>query len=267
LRYCGVLAYLDIREGDAETVNLGDVLNLVRTTTKQHSPHILSVLSGAGVITTAILVHKASWQASREVALAEEQGGVSADPKQRFKENVRLVWRLYIPPAVSGASTIVCIAGANRTANGKTVAAQTALTASQQLLSNYREKVIEEFGDRKDQSIRDSIAEKRVGMDPPPAGIMVAAGKVMCCELFTGRYFSCDMETLRKAQNDLNQKLLAHDYCTMSDFYWMVGLPQTTGSSNLGWKSNRLLELQFSPVLDPSGSPCLAFEYNYTTTL
>src|SRR5690242_7092090 len=140
-------------------------------------------------------------------------------------ERTKLVWPLYIPAGASAISTIGCIIGANRVGANKAIAAQTALTVSQQLLSDYRDKVIEEFGEDKDRAIRDKVAEGRLMSNPPPpSDIMVSGpGNVLCCELYTGRYFISDMEALRKAQNDLNMKLLSQDYQTMWDFYYMVG--------------------------------------------
>lgn len=76
-----------------------------------------------------------------------------------------------------------------------------------------------------------------------------------------------DMETLRRAQNTLNDRLLKHDYATLDDFYHLVGLSNTSSSSEIGWKSNRLMELDFTTTLSSDGRPCLAFDYNYTTTL
>jgi hypothetical protein len=72
------------------------------------------------------------------------------------------------------------------------------------------------------------------------------------------------METLRKAENELNARLLAHDYATFDDFYYMVGLTRTSSSSQIGWKSDKLMKLEFSTVLTEDGRPCLSFDYNYT---
>jgi hypothetical protein len=199
----------------------------------------------------------------------EELNGISDDPKERLMERTKVVWTLYIPAAVSATSTIICIVSANRVQASKTLAAQTAFTVSQQLYSEYRDKVVEEFGARKDQSIRDSVAQERILKEPPPSpDILVSGpGNVLCCELFTGRYFTSDMETLRRAQNDLNSRLLSQDYATLYDFYYMIGLSATSYSEQLGWKSDKLMDLQFSTVLTDDGRPCLSFDYNYTTTL
>jgi hypothetical protein len=179
-------------------------------------------------------------------------------------ERTKLVWKIYIPSAIAATSTIACLVGANRVGLKKTMAAQTAFAISERMYSEYRDKVIEEYGERKDQSIRDKIADERVKLTAPSNDILVTGpGNVLCCELYTGRYFSSDMESLRKAQNELNSQLLAHDYATFDDFYYMIGLGRTSSSSQMGWKSTKLMGLSFSTILTDDGRPCLAFEYNY----
>ena len=135
--------------------------------------------------------------------------------------------------------------------------------------SEYRDKVVEELGPRKDQSIRDKVVADQIANNPSPSQdvLVTGPGNVLCCELFTMRYFASDMEKLRRAQNDMNAKLLKHDYATFDDFYYIIGLRPTTTSGNLGWTSDKLMELIFSTALSDDGRPCITFEYNYTKTL
>jgi hypothetical protein len=249
-------------------MNLGDLGRLIRSGTKEHLPLILSVAAGVGTIATAYLTAKASFEASDVIREHEEENPPSDDFKERLIDRTKLVWKLYLPPAASAFSTIACIVGANRVEVKKTIAAQTAFAISQRALSEYRTKVIEEYGERKDQSIRDQIADDKVKNSAPSSEVIVAgSGTVLCCELFTMRYFMSDAETLRRSQNDINQKLLAHDYASLNDFYYMVGLQPTSVSSQLGWKSAKQMNLEFSTALTEDNRPCLTFDYNYTEPL
>lgn len=249
-------------------MNLATVSNALKVNAKEHSPVILSAMAAIGTLSTAYLTGSASFAAAKLIEEHERVYLASDDPKERLIVRIRVVWKLYIPAAISATTTIACIVGANRIEAKKTIAAQTAFAISQRAFSDYRDKVIEEYGERKDQVIRDKIAEDRVKETAPSKDVILAGtGSVLCCEMYTGRYFQSDMETLRRAQNDLNARLLGHDYATLDDFYYMIGLPRTTTSGQLGWKSTRLMELRFSTVLTEDGRPCLAFDYNYTETL
>lgn len=246
-------------------MNFNDLGRLVRKGLKAHSPLILSIAAGVGTVATAYLAGRASFKAA-EVIREHEENVTYSDKKEKLKERTKLVWKLYIPPAIATIGTIGCIAGSNRIGTQKVLAAQSALAVSQQALTNYRDKVVEEFGAHKDRAIRDKIAEERLHDDPPCSqdAVLIGSGTVLCCELFTMRYFNSDMETLRKAQNDINAKLNKHDYATLDDFYYAIHVAGTSYSGQVGWKSDRLMELVFTTVLTDDNRPCLAFDYNYT---
>lgn len=247
---------------------LNEIGNLLRRNTKEHFPLILSATAAVGTLATAYLTGKASFEAAEVIREHERLNPRHLNKRKLFMDRTQLVWKLYIPAAGSAITTVSCIVLANRVEVKKTIAAQTAFAVSERVLSEYRDKVIEEYGERKDQSIRDQIADDRVKASAPSVEAIIAgSGDVLCCEMFTMRYFKSDMETLRKAQNDLNAKLLAHDYATMDDFYYMIHLPYTSYSGHLGWKSSKLMNLEFSTALTEDGRPCLTFEYNYTETL
>lgn len=250
-------------------MNRTQFFNQIQRNLKANSPVIYSSIAGVGTVVTAYLVGRASFKACRIIDKYEEEYGASENRLERTTNRAKLVWKFYIPPAITATTTVVSIVAANKVQANKTIAAQSALAVSQQLYSDYREKVIEQIGENKDQKIRDEIAQERVKALPPPAeGVVIAGtGHVLCCEQYTGRYFLSDMETLRKAQNDINSKLLAHDYATLSDLYYMIGLSNTTESSQIGWKSDRQMKMEFSAVMTEDGRPCISFEYNYTKPL
>ena len=249
-------------------MKFADLGILIRKNVKEHSPVILSIAAGVGTIATAYLTARASFKAAEVIRKYENENALWANKKEQLKGRTKLVWKLYIPPAVSTVGTIVCIAESSRIGFKKTLAAQSALAFSQQAFSNYRDKVVEEFGPHNDRKIRDKIAEEHVHNDPPCSqdAVLIGSGSVLCCELYTGRYFNSDMETLRRAANNINARLNKHDYATLDDFYYEISLARTSYSGQAGWKSDKLMELVFSTVLTDDGRPCLAFEYNYTTT-
>jgi hypothetical protein len=80
--------------------------------------------------------------------------------------------------------------------------------------------------------------------------------------VLTGRYFNSDMETLRKAENDVNFRLVNELYVPICDFYYLIGLPYTSNSGQIGWTSGKLMNLEFTTTMSEDSRPCLAFEYN-----
>lgn len=232
-----------------------------RTWTHKHQSTLLCAAAVVGVASTAYLTAKASFAAAKDLEEVDED--------LPFKEKAQLVWKYYIPASISGVTTVSSIYGVLRTSQHKTAAAQAALALSERAFSEYKEKVIEQIGPRKEQKIRDEINEDLVEKSPPDSALVIAAspGNVLCMEKYSGRYFLSDMETLKKAENLINSKMLKHDEQTLLDFYYEVGLPETMYSSNVGWQSDRLMELIFTAVVGPDGKPVLVFEYNYTKQL
>lgn len=226
---------------------------MIRRFIKDNSSVIFSVGACVGVVSTAYLAGQAGYRTAHKL---ENQ-----DPAMELREKARIVWRLYIPAGATAAATIIFVAGIKHVDGRKTLAAQTALAVSQRAYESYRAEVIEEFGERKDKTILAKVAEKRVEANPPTI-ITGVEGSVLCCELFTGRYFHSDMDALTKAVNQINAEMLQRDYATLDDFYYIIGLENTTVSGQTGWKSDKLLDLEFSSVLY-HGKPCLAFDYNY----
>lgn len=235
---------------------------------KTHSPELLTGLGIAGVVTTAYLTAKSTVKAFRVIDKHEQSEGAPNDNKERIKERVQLTWRYYIPPAASGAATIGCIVGLQRVGSRRLAAVASAYAIAERGFSEYREKVVEQIGKGPEQKVRDSIAQDRVNARPPSGEVIyLGTGHVLCCELFTHRYFRSDMETLKKAQNDINNQINNQHYVALDEFYDIIGLPHTSNSCVVGWDSAKLMELKFSTVLAEDGQPCLAFDYNYTKPL
>lgn len=248
-------------------MSIHEIALKVGKTLRSNSPTILTGLGVSGVLGTAYLAGKAAY-ASAEVLNADARGqwidGVFHKAKLTKKEQFKTVWKLYIPATASGVVTVACVIGANRIGTKRAAAAYSLLGISERAFTEYKDKVVEELGVKKEQAVRDAIAQDRVNANPPPAQMIVlGSGKVICYEAHTGRYFECNMETLRRAENDINAQMLRENEATMNDFYHLVGLDGTTSSGGSGWNVDKLLKLEFSSVISPEGQPCLTFEYNY----
>lgn len=243
-------------------MNLSNIVPTAIKMVKSNAPEILTALGVSGVATTAYLAGKASYEAHALIVRSETTGGTAGDPKERFKERAKLTWKLYIPATVSGAVTVGCIIGASRGNSKRTAAAVTAYSITERAFTEYKEKVVEQIGKGKEEKIRDEIAQDHVNKNPASSQIlMMGKGHVLCYEMYTGRYFKSDMESLRKAVNDINAVALREMYVSLEDFYDIIDLPHTSASDKVGWDFERPMELIFSTVLSEDGEPCLAFEY------
>jgi len=227
---------------------------------RDNSPAILTGFGVTGVVSTAYLAHQAGYSSAMNFIVYPEE----TSQKDRIKSDVKAHWKRYIPMVLSGAGTITCIVLATKISNRRTAVITAAYSVSERAFSEYKEKIKEKLGEKKEQGIRDEIAADKIRDSESRQQVVILGGEgdPLCCELHTMRYFHSNMETLRKAANDVNALILRQDYAYLHDFYHFAKIPQTSADYDFGWTSDRLMELEFTSTLF-KGQPCLAFEYNY----
>jgi len=134
------------------TMPMSDLINKALKAIKANTPEIYTALGVSGVVSTAYLAGKAAVKADR-VVTSDERISVTYDRKERFKQEFKLVWKYYIPPVISGAVTIACIVATKKTGSRRTTAAVTAYSLTERAFSEYRDKVVEQIGEGKEQKI------------------------------------------------------------------------------------------------------------------
>lgn len=230
-----------------------------------NSPTILTGIAAAGTVITAYLTGKASIKAARLIdadnAIRRKMGGEDND----FLTKVQLVWPEYLPAVGTGSVTIACIIGAHKIGSRRAAAVAAAYSLSERAFAEYKEKVVEKIGEKKHQVIYDEIAQRKVENDPPSSKEIVITGNgdVMCYDTITGRYFLSNMESIRKAENDINRQIINEGYVGLTEFYDRIGLPGTAFSEEVGWNYDNPLEIKFSTVMSEDGKPCIAIQYNF----
>lgn len=242
-------------------IDLHGLFESGKTFATKHSPEILTGLGIAGMVTTTIFAVKATPKA---LMLIEEKKLDLDVEELKPIEVVRTVWPCYISPIALGALSIVCLVGANSVHARRSAALATAYTLSESALKEYREKVVETIGEKKEKVVRDAIAKEKIEKDPVSKKEVVITnnGDSLCYEPLSGRYFKSDIEKIRKAVNELNRQLLFDSYVSLNDFYDGIGLAGTKIGEDLGWRVEQsLLEVEFSSQLAEDGTPCLVMDF------
>lgn len=227
----------------------------------ENSTILLTGVGVAGTITTAVLTGRASFKAARVMDDIQTQD-ISAGPITN-KEIISEVWSLYLPAAGVGTVTIVSIIFANRISSKKMAALAAAYGISEKAFHEYKEKVVQHLGNKKELAVRDEIAQDRVNNKPLDGReiILVGNGDVLCYDAITGRYFMSSMENIKKAENKVNYEILHHMYASLSMFYEEIGIPPTSYSDEVGWNSDHILDVMYSTVLSSDGRPCISIDF------
>lgn len=235
-------------------------LNTLVQATKQYSPEILSGLAIAGVVGTAVLAVRATPGAIDHIEEVRDE-----DPgKVVFKRQVvAIAWKHYVPAAISGAVTIGCIVGATRIGSRRNAALVAGAALADRAFNDYKEEVRELIGERKELEVREKTAQKQIDDNPPSKEILMVLQdkEQLCYDTLTGRYFRSDIETIRRAENEINHRVIQDMWCSHNEFYELIGLPDVRAGEELGWNMDHLMSLIFTSHLSPEGVPCLAIGY------
>lgn len=223
-----------------------------------NSTSILTAMAIAGVVTTSVLAVKATPKALGLIEEAEKEQSEELTTQQK----IRIGLPCYIPALSVGAATMGCVLGANAIGSKRNAALMGAYSVLDTGYREYQEKVKETIGEKKEQSVRDEVAQDRVRRNPTGDTVILAGeGKVLCYDVWSGRYFESTVELIRRAQNDLNAMLISEMYASVNDFYRLLGLEPNRMGDEFGWSSDRLLDIDFSSVLSTDNKPCLSIEY------
>jgi hypothetical protein len=235
-------------------IPISKAMKVVGKALSDNSPKILTGMAVTGVITTAILTGKAAYKTGQYVADLEEE----LTPREVARE----VYKDYIPAAAMGIVTAACIIGANSIHSRRQAALMSAYSLVDTAFHEYKDKVVEEMGKNREQKVYDDIAQERVAADKPSHEVIITGeGGVLCLDMFSGRYFRNDMQTIRAAVNDINYKLNNDAYASLNDFWRLIGLPATDVGEELGWTHEELMELVYTTALTPEDKPCLAIQF------
>jgi hypothetical protein len=243
-----------------------ETVKVIEKFTIDNSPTIMTVVGITGVAATAYLTGKASFKAAKLLQDDAWQERGNLNFKHDFKDSAKLTWKLYIPPVATGALTIACIVGANRIGSKRAAALAAAYTLSEKAYSEYKDKIVEKLGESKERAARDEIAQTRTDANPVSTRevIITGNGEVLCYDSITGRYFTSNVEKLKSAQNEINSQIHNSMYASLGDFYYLIGLKSTPFCEEMGWNTDKLMELDLSTTMSDDNRPCVVIDYNYT---
>ena len=259
-------------------INFNLIAHNIKTTIAEHSPEILTGIGITGMVTAMVLAVKATPKALELIADATNEKANNLIETEEFEdkdsfekavaltpvEKVKSAWKCYIPAAVTGTVSIVCLIGASSVNHKRNAALVTAYTISETAFSEYRDKVIESIGEKKEREIRDEVAKDKIAKNPVKncEVFVTEKGNTLCYDAVSGRYFRSDIDKIKKAENELNHRLISEMYISLNEFYYEVGLPGTKMGDELGWNiDGGLIGLDFSSQLGEDGTPCLVIDY------
>ena len=243
--------------------NLTATAKSIKGVLERHAPEILTGIGVAGMVTTTILAVKATPKAC--LLLNDRKDELEVE-KLSATELVKTTWKCYIPAAMTCGASIACLVGASSVNCKRNAVLATAYKLSEAALSEYKDAVIETIGEKKEQSVRDKVAEERIKKNPVSKREVIVTGKgtTLCYAPVGNSYFKSNIQQIESAKNKLNARMLSENYVSLHDFYDELGIGPTKLGDDLGWDiyKDGLVEIAFSSQLAEDGTPCLVMDYS-----
>lgn len=255
-------------------IDMTSVMQNFKKTLSIHSPEILTGFGVAGMLSSVIFAVNATTKAvkileeERHNRELDRENGIDecfAPDKISAKDTIKYCWKYYIPTVSTMIVSAACIIGANSVNSKRNAALTAAYKISETALSRYKDAVVETIGEKKEKTVRDKVAEKQIDSNPVTKNevIFTEKGNTMCYDDLSGRYFKSDMQSIKKAINILNARMLDDMYVSLNEFYDELDLPRTTLGDKLGWNINktRIIEVYFSSHISDTDEPCLVINF------
>lgn len=204
---------------------------------RKNSSTILTCLGVVGVVATSITTAKAVTKASQLLAEAEEVKGEELTNSEKFKT----VLPFYIPPVLIGASTIVCIVGANILSKRQQASLASAYALLDASFKGYQGKLKELYG---------QDAHERILVEQAKDTYIKSSSFTIKCDLgadecsgetrlfyddYGHRYFESTMEKVLAAEYHFNRNYVLRGHAYLNEFYEFLGLEPTEEGHNIGW--------------------------------
>lgn len=236
-------------------------MQTIKTVVKKNSPKILAGLGiGFGVGSVGFAI-KGTVKATEIIRNKKEEKGEPLTKKE-IAENV---WKEYVPVVALSVASAACIVGSVHISARRLAVMTAAYAMSEDSFKEYKNKVKEFIGEKKEEEVRGEIAQDFINSNPPKSVTVNSIIKAPnCLDRFTGQYFYSDADSIKRAINEVNNLLLHDFYVSVNELNMELGVPETSRlGDEFGWnvKNGELIEPEFTTELGPDGNPILVLDY------
>lgn len=208
------------------------------------SPTILTVVASVGVIVTTITAVRATPKAIKLLKEAELEKG----EKLTKVEIIRVAGPSYIPSALLGISTIVCIFGANALNQKKQASLMSAYVMLNESYKQYRKSAKIVYGEDADDKIHVEMAKDAMvatydwGYQVYNMDMDSESERLLFYDLSSKKYFRTTMAAVLNAQYHVNRNLAIRGDCSLNEYLSFLGVEGIDGGDDLGWDISYMVE-------------------------
>ena len=247
----------------------------MKLSAKRSSPEILIIVGCVGVVASTILACKATLKVDETVSNAKEKidrikesaehgatpYGLPYDA-ENYKKDLAIVYtqtaveftKLYGPAVVMGVASLGCIIGSHNILRKRNAALLAAYTAMDKAYTEYRNRVIEKFGEEVDRQLKygmkkEVISETAVDENGEEKTVEKEVDVVDENSIMTSPYAKFFDESsrewqkdanynlmfLRRVQSMMNDRLRSVGYVFLNEVYDALDIPKIPEGQSVGW--------------------------------
>ena len=243
---------------------------------KQNSPEILAVAGVIGIGVSAVWAckstlkvndvleeHKATVETIHQVAENEamsdkySQEDAQKDLAIAYTQTGMKLATLYLGPVILGVASVGCLLASNNILRKRNIALAAAYTAVDKGFKEYRNRVVDRFGETVDRELKYNLKAKKItetevneetGKEKKVKKVVEVVegeGDIPGCSPYA-RFFDeasrnweknseYNLMFLHAAQEYMNQRLKAYGHLFLNEVYDYLDIPRTKAGNVVGW--------------------------------
>lgn len=238
-----------------------DISSILKTVGGHISKNKSNICRGTGIALCVAATGSAIWATIKAMKKVD---GEDLTKAEKFKA----VWYYYIPAVTTEAFGIAFIIGASKLDEKQHAALAAAYSLTTTAFKEYKEKVIETIGEKKEENIRDEVIRDKVDHSTSKEVYIANDGDTLFYEPTSDSLFISNVNAVRKAVNIFNRDMLSENCKSFNELAYEFGLNGLKDvGDNVGWNINDgYIDIRFVGHVTKDERPCLALEYNIPPT-
>ena len=250
------------------------IFNNAKNGVQKHSPEILAGVGVVGTVASAVMACKATLKLDDILAESKETRDkikeVAENPRYKkeyspedakkdltvnYAQTAMKIAKLYAPAVILGSASLGCLLASNDILRKRNAALSAAYMTVDKSFKEYRQRVVDKFGEEVEKEIRYNIkameVETVVANEDGSETVIVEEGKVMDPNLYSdyAKFFDefnpnwqndpeYNLMFLKSQQQYANDLLKARGRLFLNEVYDMLGIERTKAGQVVGWTYN-----------------------------
>ena len=250
------------------------IFNNTKNGVQKHSPEILAGVGVVGTVASAVMACKATLKLDDILVESKETRDkikeVAENPRYEkeyspedakkdltvnYAQTAIKIAKLYAPAVILGSASLGCLLASNDILRKRNAALSAAYMTVDKSFKEYRQRVVDKFGEEVEKEIRYNIkameVETTVANEDGSETVIVEESKVMDPNLYSdyAKFFDefnpnwqndpeYNLMFLRAQQQYANDLLKAKGRLFLNEVYDMLGLERTKAGQVVGWVYN-----------------------------